>query len=137
MQQAVEEQPKEPGFRTEVAKTRLKGSISRRGQSAFDVENTPMGRYQAKLSRAVENEWQKNCVRYRDHITPGMLTIRFLVDENGRISGMRFIDSVQAGEIQKGFTLKSIQNAAIPAMPQEVSDPLEGEPLELVYNFFF
>lgn len=137
VQQPVEEQPKEPGFRTEAAKTRLQGSISRRGKSSFDVENSPMGRYQAKLSRAVENEWQKNCVRYRDHITPGMLTIRFLIDEEGGISGLRFIDSVQTGEIQKGFTLKSIQNADIPAMPSAVAGPLEGEPLELIYNFFF
>ncbi|NNM28539.1 MAG: hypothetical protein HKO57_03400, partial [Akkermansiaceae bacterium] len=137
VREPVEEQPKQPGFRSEVRKTRLQGSIRRRGVSSLDVENSPLGRYQAKLGRAVENEWQKNCIRYRDHITPGLLTIRFLVDEKGNISGLRFLDSVEAGEIQKGFTLKSIQNAAIPAMPKSVRDSLNGDPLEMVYNFFF
>lgn len=135
---AVEEQPpRDTGFRSEVRKTRLQGSISRIGNSSRDVENTPLGRYQAKLSRAVEREWQRSCIRYREHITPGMLTIRFLVDERGRVSSFRFIEVVESSEIQKGFTLKSIQSADIPRMPKDIARGLDGDPLELIYNFFF
>jgi hypothetical protein len=134
----VEQQtPRDPGFRSEVRKTRLQGSISRRGESSRDVQNTPLGRYQAKLSKAVEREWQRNCIRYRDHITPGMLTIRFLVDEKGEVSSFRFIEVVESSEIEKGFTLKSIQSADIPRMPKEIVRELDGDPLELIYNFFF
>lgn len=130
-------EPREPGFRSEVKKKRLQGSIRRRGKSSLDVENSAMGRYQAKLSRAVESQWQRNCVRYREHITPGMLTIRFLLDEKGRVTDIKFLDVMEANTIQKGFTMRSIQSADIPAMPKEIVRELDGDPLELIYNFFF
>lgn len=134
---AKPKKPSDPGFRSEVKKKRLRGSISRRGRSSQDVADTAMGRYQAQLSRAVEREWQRNCVRYREHITPGMLTIRFLLDEKGRVSSIRFLEVMEANTIQKGFTMKSIQSADIPAMPKEIVRELDGDPLELIYNFFF
>jgi hypothetical protein len=128
---------REPGFRGHQTKTRLRGSISRRGPSSLDVDNTSLGRYQAALSRAVEREWQRNCVRYRDFITPGFLTVRFLVEADGRIRSLEFLEVVEAGEIQKGFTLNSIRGASIPPMSSELKRDLEGEPLELIYNFYF
>ena len=130
-------EPREPGFRSEVRKKRLRGSIRRQGKSSLDVENTALGRYQAKLSRAVESQWQRNCLRYREHITPGMLTIRFLLDEKGRVSDIKFLDVMEANTIQKGFTMKSIQSADIPPMPKEIARELDGDPLELIYNFYF
>lgn len=129
--------PKNSKFKTEASKTRLRGSIGRKGTTALDVENSPIGRYQAKLSRAVERQWQINCIQYREHITPGFLTIRFLVDENGNVSGARFLEVMSRGEIQQGFTLKSIQQADIPKMPKEIVKELNGDPLELIYNFYF
>jgi outer membrane biosynthesis protein TonB len=128
---------REPGFRGNQQKTALRGSISRRGPSSLDVENNALGRYQAALSRAVEREWQRNCVRYRDFITPGFLTVRFLVEPDGRIRGLQFIEVVEASEIQKGFTLNSIRGAPIPPMPAELKRNLDGDPLELIYNFYF
>lgn len=129
--------PRDPRYQGEVRKRRLRGSIGRDGPVAPEVRNTPLGRYQAELSRAVEREWQRNCIRYRNHITPGILTIRFLVDDLGEVSGIRFLDVVEAGEIQKGFTLNSLKHASIPIMPKELKDDLDGEPLELIYNFYF
>ena len=73
----------DPAFRGNQSKTAIKGSISRRGQSALDVAAPPMGRYQAAISRSVEKEWQMNCVRHRDFITPGFLTVRFFVTAGG------------------------------------------------------
>ena len=101
------------------------------------MDNTVVGRYQARVSRALENEWQKKCVVYRDHINPGILTIRFLVDEGGRVSGLRYVDVLHASEIQKGFTVNAIRDAPIPEMPGEVVRELAGEPLELTINFLF
>lgn len=128
---------RDPGFRGNQQKTRLRGSISRRGNSSLDVDNTPLGRYQAALSRAVEREWQRNCVRYRDFITPGFLTVRFLVESDGRVRRLEFLEVVEAGEIQKGFTLNSIRGAPIPPMPAALRRELDGDPLELIYNFYF
>ena len=126
-----------PGFKGYQRKTQIRGSISRTGKSALAVENSAMGRYQAALSRAVEQEWQRNCVRYRDFITPGFLTVRFVVEQNGKVRSVAFVESMQSSEVQKGFTLNAIRQAAIPAMPTDLKKELGSDPLELIFNFYF
>jgi len=142
--EAVQDKPKEttppdnaPGFAGYQRKTQIRGSISRSGKSALAVENSAMGRYQAALSKAVELEWQRNCVRYRDFITPGFLTVRFVVEQNGKVRSVAFVEAMQSGEVQKGFTLNAIRQAAIPAMPADLKKELGTEPLELIFNFYF
>jgi len=126
-----------PGFRGHQRKTAIRGSISRTGRSSLDVEDSALGRYQARISRAVELEWQRNCVRHRDFITPGFLTVRFFVEATGRVRTVEFVGQMETGEVQKGFTLNSIRNAPIPAMPEGLRRELDGEPLELIFNFYF
>ena len=127
----------DPAFSGFQRKTVIRGSISRTGRSALDVADTPLGRYQAQISRAVEQEWQRNCVRHRDFITPGFLTVRFFVLPNGKVRNVQFVGEMETGTIQKGFTLNSIRNAAIPPMPPALQREFRGEPLELIYNFYF
>jgi outer membrane biosynthesis protein TonB len=128
---------KDPAFRSEQRKTAIRGSISRNGRSALDVADSPLGRYQALISRAVEQEWQRNCARHRDFITPGFLTVRFFVEATGKVRTVQFVGEMETGEVQKGFTLNSIRNAAIPPMPAAVKTELDGETLELLFNFYF
>jgi hypothetical protein len=127
----------DPGFSGYQRKAAIVGSISRTGRSALDVVDSPLGRYQAAISRAVEQEWQRNCVRHRDFITPGFLTVRFFVETSGKVRTVRFVGNMETGEVQKGFTLNSIRNADIPAMPPAVKKDYEKEPLELIFNFYF
>ena len=127
----------QPGFRGHQRKTAMRGSISRTGRSALDVQDNALGRYQAQISRAVELEWQRNCVRHRDFITPGFLTVRFFVEPAGRVRTVEFVGEMSTGEVQKGFTLNSIRNASIPPMPKELRRELGDEPLELIFNFYF
>ena len=127
----------DPAFSGFQQKTAIVGSISRTGTSALDVEDTPMGRYQAAISRAVELEWQRNCVRHRDFITPGFLTVRFFVEPSGKVRSVQFVGDMETGEVQKGFTLNSIRDAPIPKMPDAVKTQQQGEPLELVFRFYF
>lgn len=129
--------PQDPTFKGNQRKTAILGSISRNGRSALDVADSPLGRYQAIISRAVEQEWQRNCVRHRDFITPGFLTVRFFVEPSGRVRTVQFVGEMETGEVQKGFTLNSIRNAGIPAMPPAVKKELAGEALELLFNFYF
>lgn len=138
----VSEAPKpkpasEPAFKGYQRKTAVVGSISRTGRSALDVEDTPMGRYQAAISRAVEQEWQRNCVRHRDFITPGFLTVRFFVEPSGKVRSVQFVGDMETGEVQKGFTLNSIRDADIPAMPPALRKEHQKEPLELIFRFYF
>jgi hypothetical protein len=118
-------------------KKAIVGSISRSGRSALDVADSPLGRYQAVISRAVEQEWQRNCVRHRDFITPGFLTVRFFVETSGKVRTVQFVGQMETGEVQKGFTLNSIRDAEIPAMPAAVKKDFAKEPLELIFNFYF
>jgi len=127
----------DPAFSGFQQKTAIVGSISRTGTSALDVEDTPLGRYQAAISRAVELEWQRNCVRHRDFITPGFLTVRFFVEPSGKVRSVQFVGDMETGEVQKGFTLNSIRDAPIPKMPDAVKSYQQGEPLELVFRFYF
>ena len=136
-ERSIREQVKEGGFRTESRKTRVEGTISRRGKSSLDVEATPVGRYKARVNRVIETEWQRLCVVHRDHLHPGILTLRFYVDKNGRVTGMRYLDVFRASEMQKGFTMQSVRLPRLPAMPREVVKELEGEPLEFRINFTF
>lgn len=135
----VETKPpdKAAGFSGYQRKTQIRGSISRTGKSALAVENSAMGRYQAVLSKAVELEWQRNCVRYRDYITPGFLTVRFVVEQSGKVRSVAFVEAMQSGEVQKGFTLNAIRQATIPPMPADLKKELGTEPLELIFNFYF
>lgn len=127
----------DPAFRGNQSKTAISGNISRTGRSALDVADTPMGRYQAQISRAVEQEWQRNCVKRRDFIVPGYLTARFYVSADGRVKKVEFLGDIKGGEIQKGFTYDSIRNAAIPPMPSAVKKEMAGDALELIFNFYF
>lgn len=127
----------DPGFRGNQRKTAIIGSISRTGRSALNVADSPLGRYQAQISRAVEQEWQRNCVRHRDFITPGFLTVRFFVETSGKVRTVRFVGEMETGEVQKGFTLNSIRDAEIPAMPAALKKEFDKEPLELIFNFYF
>ena len=127
----------DPAFRGNQSKTAIQGSISRNGRSALDVTDSPMGRYQAAIGRAVEKEWQINCMKRRDFIVPGYLTVRFYVQQDGRVKSVQFVGDIEGGEVQKGFTLQSIRDAPIPAMPPEVKRDMGGESLELLFNFYF
>ena len=129
--------PTDPAFSGFQRKTAVVGSISRTGRSSLDVEDTPLGRYQAAISRAVEQEWQRNCVRHRDFITPGFITVRFFVETTGKVRSVQFVGDMETGEVQKGFTLNSIRDAEIPAMPAALRKEYAKEPLELIFRFFF
>jgi len=122
---------------SEVKKTSIQGNISRRGTSSLAVKKTALGRYQAAVGRAVEKEWQKRCLQYREHITPGYLTVRFIVSAKGEVANLNFVESSQSGNIQNGFTLLSIQNAEIPVMPKELTSQQNGKPIDMVFSFTF
>ena len=124
-------------FRGNHRRTAMVGSISRGGPSALDVADTSLGRYQAVISRAVEIEWQRNCVRHRDFITPGFLTVRFFVETSGKVRSVQFVGDMETGEVQKGFTLNAIRNAGIPPMPKALRKEHNDEPLELMFRFYF
>jgi len=126
-----------PAFSGSQKKTEIRGSISRQGESSLDVEDSPLGRYEAAINHALKREWQRKCVKYADLITPGYLSVRFVVEPSGKVRSVEFVESVNSGDEQKGFTLDSIRGATFPAMPPELKKQRRGEPLEILFNFHF
>jgi len=109
----------------------------RRGKSSLNVKNSPLGRYQALVSKAVELQWRRKCTEQRDHIVPGVISVRFYVDARGQVSGVKFQEVIGATYIMTGFTQRAIRASELPKMPKSVIKELGGESLELVYNFYF
>jgi len=134
---ALKQDPKKDSFTGYSKKNKVTGSISRRGKSSLNVKNSPLGRYQALVSKAVELQWRRNCEQYRDYIVPGVISIRFYVNEKGKVSGIKIQDVVEANLIERGFTQRAIRQAKLPRMPRSVQKELKGDPLELIYNFYF
>ena len=133
----TEQEPKKSGFRGYSRQTRVTGSINRQGKSALNVKNSPLGRYQALISKAVELQWRRNCEQHRDHIVPGVISIRFYVDQSGGVSGIKFQEVIGANFIERGFTQRALRQVELPKMPESVLKELKGESLELIYNFYF
>jgi len=133
----VDQKPKKDGFSGHSRKNKVTGSISRRGKSSLNVKNSPLGRYQAQVSKAVELQWRRNCEQHRDHIVPGVISLRFYVDDKGKVSGIKFQEVIEANFIERGFTQRAIRQARLPKMSKSVIKELKGEPLELIYNFYF
>lgn len=125
------------GFRGYQRKTQLKGSISRSGHSALNMKAGAIGKYQAAIGRAIEKSWQRKMIENRDYVLPGSLSLRVVLDPEGKVRSILTVDQNDGGEIQKGFTHSAIRDAALPAMPAEVKSELDGDPLELLYNFIF
>lgn len=125
------------GFDREASKTRIRGTIGRRGESSLEVENSVKGRFLAEVNREIEKAWQRECILRREHILPGVLAVSFVVDETGKVTGFRFDSRIAGGTIQEGFTMRAVQKAKIPAMPEEMKNELNGSQLEMNLTFFF
>lgn len=123
------------GFQTQQSKTRIRGSLNASGKGSLDVENTALGRYEAKIFKQIEREWQARNFQFRSYLAPGFITLRFILDEKGMVSGQRRTDMRGTSGIQWGLVLQAVEAAQIPAMPNEVVKELNGEELELTVTF--
>ena len=134
-QVAKKEGSSEGGFRSKRTKTRVRGVLNASGKGSLNVANSPLGRYEAKIFRQIERQWQTRNFQFRSHLAPGHISIRFVIDAKGNVSGQRRIEMRGASDIQWGIVLNSIQASDIPAMPKDVQKELDGESLELNVTF--
>lgn len=125
------------GYDREARKTRLRGTIRRRGESSLEVEDSVKGRFLAKVNKEIEKAWQRECILRREFILPGVLSVSFSIDKAGQVTGFRFDSRIAGGAIQEGFTMRAIQKAKLPPMPPEMIDELRGDQLELNLTFMF
>lgn len=126
------------GFRSQAKATVMEGTISRRSKVASrNVKATPVGKYMAKISKLVEQEWQRRCMMHADLIQPGTLRIGFMVDERGKVKNIMTISQTLGSENQRSLTFQALTTVKIPPMPRNVREIQGGDPLEFRYYFSF
>jgi hypothetical protein len=123
------------GFAPQTSKTKVRGVLNASGSGSLNVEDTPAGRYQAKILKLLERSWQMENIRNRSLIAPGNITLYFAVDRNGKVSHQQQVAMNGASGTQWGMVLRALDTITIPKMPQEVIDDLGSDSLELTVTF--
>jgi hypothetical protein len=125
------------GFNSQTSKTMVKGVLSARGIGALDVKNSAVGTYGSHIFKEIEREWQMGNYKYRSLISPGQITLYFVVNKKGQVFRQRQVEMRGASGIQWGIVLNSVTSAKIPPMSKDVIKELGGEDLELTMGFTY
>jgi hypothetical protein len=113
----------------------VKGTISNRGSNAVDAESTPLGIYMRSVTGAVEQKWHRYRLVKKDAVTYGSLKVRFYVAKDGKPEDLRIIsDPRNADPRMADFTLRAIQDAEIPPIPDDLLPMLNEERVMIEYD---
>jgi outer membrane biosynthesis protein TonB len=113
------------GFRPETLRSVTKGTISNAGaEDSANAAATPKGRYLKAVNDAIEKKWHQYYRQRRDAAEPGKIGLRFFVNKQGKVEDFEFVfaeasDGLTMPLVQE-FTLRAIQEAAIPPIPEDV-----------------
>ena len=125
------------GFNSQTSKTMVKGVLSAKGIGALDVKNSAVGTYGSHIFKEIEREWQMGNYKYRSLISPGQITLYFVVNKKGQVFRQRQVEMRGASGTQWGIVLNSVTAAKIPPMSKDVIKELGGEDLELTMGFTY
>jgi len=115
--------------------SKVKGTISNRGETAVDAAETPVGRYMRQVTGAVEKKWHLLRRRNADAVTYGSLRLKFFVRADGKVAPPTVLsDRAEADVRMLDFTLRAIMEAEIPPIPADLLPLLDGERLEVEYD---
>ncbi len=125
---------KRAGYQPETIQTRMAGSINNRGRSAVSALGTPMGRYNKVVSDAVGMRWYYYVQQRSDLISVGTVKIHFVISSDGHVSSVKIIGGNENG-VLADISVAAINEAEIPPIPQDVAATLEGNQMEVDYDF--
>lgn len=123
------------GFAPRARKTRIAGVINASGKGSLNVSNTAIGRYQAAIFKKLETAWQMENISNRSLLAPGNVTLYFMVDKDGKVSGQRQVSMIGASGTQWGMILRALNGINIPKMPSDTIKELQNDPLEIIVTF--
>ena len=126
--------PKRPGYQPETIQTKMAGSINNRGRAAVSAIGTPMGRYDKLVSDAVGMRWYYYVQQRADLISVGTVKIHFVVNSSGHVGGIKIV-SGNANGVLADISIAAISEAEIPPIPDDVAATLDGNQLEVDYDF--
>jgi outer membrane biosynthesis protein TonB len=114
--------------------TRLRGTISNQGPASVDAEDTPTGRYMKQVTSAIEKEWHRKRRMNRDFVTFGTIKLEFFVNARGEVQNLTIKNRSGANAVMQDFTLNAVLDAAIPPMPEGLTEILDREQLLISYD---
>lgn len=115
--------------------SKVKGTISSRGEDAVNAAETPMGRYMRAVTSAVEKKWHVYRKKNADAVTFGNLKLRFFVTKRGKPEDFEVLSKPAESDVRMtDFTLRAIKDAEIPPIPSDLLPMLEKERVEIEYD---
>lgn len=123
-----------PGFQDSSRVTRLSGNLSNRGRSSVNAMATPLGRYHKSIRDAIASRWQYYTEPQIDLLDIGKVRISFNVQPDGKVKNIRVVSNT-SNESLAAVTVRSIMDAEIPPMPENVTKALKGNVLEINWEF--
>lgn len=121
------------GFSPESTQNSVNGTLTNRGESTVDAEETALGRYKKAVKDAVAQKWHRYQAEHADSLAAGILKLTFRVDAHGRVKGLKAANR-DTDTVLTEFSLQAVKDAEIPPMPEEVSEMLGAGGLELKYD---
>ncbi|MGI8603690.1 MAG: hypothetical protein ACR2OZ_11920 [Verrucomicrobiales bacterium] len=128
------EKPSPSRFQAHRPLTKLRGTISNRGETSVDAADTPIGRYMKEVTSAIEREWHRKRRNYADFVTYGTIRLDFSVNKQGKIEGLSIKNRSGANAIMQDFTLNAVLDARIPPMPADLPEILDHDRLPITYD---
>jgi outer membrane biosynthesis protein TonB len=129
-------QPPRSSYQRYKERTRLAGAITNRGTSAVNAIGTPLGRYQKEMFDDIGSHWYAYMDQQMDLVGLGTVRVSFWVDRSGRINDRSIkVLSNDANQAFEGVCLRSIQDAKLRPIPEDVAAKLPPEGLETEISF--
>jgi hypothetical protein len=121
-------------YRAFKERTRISGRITNRGVSSVNALGTPLGRYQKYLLDAIGSRWYAFVDQKRDLVNLGMTHVAFVVDRGGHVKHLKIVENT-GNEALANVCIQAIQEAQLPAMPDDLAAALPTEGLEVDIPF--
>jgi outer membrane biosynthesis protein TonB len=123
------------GFSPFTRTSAIKGTITNRGANAVDAERTAQGAYASAINSAVEKKWHSYRRIAGDAVSFGSLEVEFYVNRSGDIEDLRITSAPGTADTRMAdFTLRAIQDADIPPIPEDVLPLLDDQRMPVRYD---
>ncbi len=122
-----------PAYLAHRRRTNQNGDITDLGEGSVDALATEVGAYKKRVNQAIGRKWHQYRQDRADHVTWGLLKVRFRVTSEGYVRDLKIVKK-EASELVTEFSLRAIVDADIPPMPDDVAIELGPRGLEMSYN---
>jgi len=121
-------------YRSMKERTRISGRITTRGVSSVNALGTPLGRYMKLLLDSIGSRWYAFVDRQIDLISIGTTRVVFVVDRTGHVKNLKVVEN-SSNETLANVCIQSIQEAHLPAIPDDLAATLPPEGLDMDIPF--